>query len=542
MINSDFLNSSTGLFNAKVEFFDNSTLVQTCTCEDFLQNFDIDRAGDKSKFFGYGVCQKLSVKLIDFGNVISVTSGNTVEISYVLDGKILKPYPTFTITEVNRDEDTSDLSITAYDYINKTEGTEISDVNISDNSTVRGYLNSITDFLGLSYAIIGVGSTETCFDTALPTGANVGGTEKIREILDDIAEVTQTIYYINYENTLVFKRLSMNGDPVLTISRDMYSALKTSENRRLSSICHATSLGNNLEKSLEVSGTTQYIRDNCFWTAISNEEDDSTLAPLIDKAVEAVGGFTIGQIRECSWGGNILLEIGDKLAFEKKDGTEIVSYLLDDVVSYNGFTASSIEWVYEESDGETASNPTSLGEALNQTYAKVDKVNQQIEIVSSKADDNETQLSIITVRTESIENKVSAIDNINEKLEDHDDQFSRVETTMATKLSKDEFSITLTEELTNGVDKVNIKEKNFSFGSDGLNISDSNSEINTRIDNTGMRVFNNSSEVLVADNQGVIAEDLHAITWLKIGNNSRIKDWTDGIRNKNRTGCFWLGN
>ena len=41
----------------------------------------------------------------------------------------------------------------------------------------------------------------------------------------------------------------------------------------------------------------------------------------------------------------------------------------------------------------------------------------------------------------------------------------------------------------------------------------------------------------MADNLGVKAEDLHATTYLIIGNNSRLEDY-----NTNRTGCFWIGN
>ena len=113
MINSDILNSSTGILNAKVEFYNGSTLVKTCTCSDYLQDFEVSRVGDNSKFFGFGVCQKLSVKLIDMWRDLSIVSGNTVEISYIIGDQELRPYPTFTITEVNRDEDNNDLSITS---------------------------------------------------------------------------------------------------------------------------------------------------------------------------------------------------------------------------------------------------------------------------------------------------------------------------------------------------------------------------------------------------------------------------------------------
>jgi hypothetical protein len=51
-----------------------------------------------------------------------------------------------------------------------------------------------------------------------------------------------------------------------------------------------------------------------------------------------------------------------------------------------------------------------------------------------------------------------------------------------------------------------------------------------------MKVYKSSQEVLVADNLGVKAEDLHATTYLIVGNNSRFEDY-----NSSRTGCFWIG-
>ena len=51
-----------------------------------------------------------------------------------------------------------------------------------------------------------------------------------------------------------------------------------------------------------------------------------------------------------------------------------------------------------------------------------------------------------------------------------------------------------------------------------------------------MTICRNSNEVLVADNLGVKAEDLHAITFLIVGDNSRFENFKG-----NRTGCFYIG-
>ena len=51
-----------------------------------------------------------------------------------------------------------------------------------------------------------------------------------------------------------------------------------------------------------------------------------------------------------------------------------------------------------------------------------------------------------------------------------------------------------------------------------------------------MTVHRGNEEVLTANNEGVKAEDLHATTYLIIGNNSRFEDFKN-----DRSACFWIG-
>ena len=70
----------------------------------------------------------------------------------------------------------------------------------------------------------------------------------------------------------------------------------------------------------------------------------------------------------------------------------------------------------------------------------------------------------------------------------------------------------------------------------GITVSEPNSEMETNINNDGMIISRNEEEVLVANNQGVDAKNLHATTYLIIGKNSRFEDWG------NYTACFWIGD
>ena len=58
----------------------------------------------------------------------------------------------------------------------------------------------------------------------------------------------------------------------------------------------------------------------------------------------------------------------------------------------------------------------------------------------------------------------------------------------------------------------------------------------TQITEDGMTVYKNEDAVLTANNTGVDAVNLHATTYLIIGNNSRLEDY-----GSDRTGCFFIG-
>ena len=58
MINSTIASSAVNKVNAKVELYNGSTLVTTCTCNDRLQDFTVESVGQNNKFFGFGIIHK----------------------------------------------------------------------------------------------------------------------------------------------------------------------------------------------------------------------------------------------------------------------------------------------------------------------------------------------------------------------------------------------------------------------------------------------------------------------------------------------------
>lgn len=484
------INAPARQIRARVELYNGSTLSHIFSYEDALKDFTVERTGDESKFFGFGVCQKLSLKVIDIYRQLEITTANTLDVDFGVDNEYIYTLPFFKVTEVHRDENTNELSITAYDALYKAKDHKVAELELPERElTIYDYAVACARLLGVPLKLEGV--QNTIFMLSCVPYANFEGTESVRDALNAIAEATQTIYYINSEWELVFKRLDRDGDAVLTIDKEKYITLNSKTNRRLTAICSATELGDNVTASMQQNGTTQYIRDNPFWEL----RDD--VAELVENALANVGGLTINQF-ECSWRGNFLLEIGDKIELVTKDGAKVIAYVLNDTITYNGYFAEQTQWSYTDNDEETASNPSNLGEALKQTFARVDKVNKTIELVASETADNTAKIAELQVTTENVE-------------------------------------ISIRQELADGVNKVET-ETGYKFDADGLTVSKSGSEMTTQITDDGMKVYRDNTEVLTANNQGVNATNLHATTYLIIGANSRFEDY-----NGNRTACFWIG-
>lgn len=484
------INAPARQIRARAELYNGSALTQIFSYTDALKSFDVERVGENSKFFGFGVCQKLSLKLIDINRAINITTANTLEIAYGVENEYIYAHPFFNVSEVHRDENTNELSITAYDALYSANKRYITELTLPTGElTIKDYAVACATALGLPLS--DVVEQIPAFSISYAHGANLEGTETIRELLNAIAEATHTIYFINSNWELVFKRLDKDGDAVITIDKEKYFTLDSKTNRRLTALCSATELGDNVTASMEQIGTTQFLRDNPF---LELRED---IAELLENALAIVGGLTINQF-DCAWRGNFLLEIGDKIALTTKDNETVTAYVFNDTISYNGYLSEQTQWSYTNNDGETPSNPVTLGEKLKQTFAKVDKANKQITLLASETTENAERIAQLQIDTESANIKIQ------QKLDE------------------------------NG--KKVVTETGYKFDADGLTVSKAGSEMSTMITEDGMRINRGNTEVLRADNVGVNATNLHATTYLIIGTNSRFENYE-----RNRTACFWIG-
>ena len=524
---NDMLNNASRSIKARVELYEGSTLLNTFTYDGALKELEINRCGTPQKFFGFGVTQKLTVKLRDKEREINIVKGQGLEVVFGVESDYLYTCPIFFVDEITRDENTNDLTIVAYDALHKAQKHVVSELRLTASYTVNDVIRGCAALLGMPFRFENV--DEELLNLEYPNGANMEGTTTVKDCLDAIAELTGSVYFMCCRWCLTFKGLRVDGDSVINIDRKKYFTLSAKTTHTLQTLTHSTELGDNLTATTGVEGEHQVIHDNPFL----NLRDDT--AALLDKILARVAGLTITQF-ETKWRANFLLEIGDKIAIETKDGDTVIAYLLDDTIKYNGGLVGTTKWEYSNNKSVENTNPNTLGEAIKKTYAKVDKINKEIELVASEATANAEHISAIRQNTNSISASVRAVEtNLNNTISGINDNINTLTSQVEAKMTADDMTIAIKKELSNGVSSVTTTT-GFTFNEDGLRVSKSGSEMESLLDEDGLKVYRDNTEMLRADNTGCYAENLHSRTYLIIGGNSRMETFE-----YNRTGIFWIG-
>lgn len=381
---------------------------ETFLPSDRLKSISIKRSGENGKFFGFGIAQEATVEILDASAAVSFYGDDVFNIAFQLgENEFEYPFPDFYIAETKRDEKTNNLTITLQDKLFAAGRHTVAELGLTAPYNIQEFVEACAELLGLLVTKTNIGG-DTSFYTEYPTGGNFEGTETIRAALNAVAEATQTIYYIR-NNYIVFKRL-MPSDNEYEITKAATVSLETKGTVYLNNICSVTELGDNVSSSLGYGTTIQYVRDNPFWEL---RED---IGELVDAAYTAMEGAEITPFT-CSWRGNFLVEPGDELSLFTKDGFENHrSYLINDTISYSGGYKQTTDWSYTK-ENELPSSPSSIGDAIKQTYARVDKVNKQIDIVASETSENKENIAALQIKTDSINLSVS---NVQKEVENVD--------------------------------------------------------------------------------------------------------------------------
>ena len=154
-----------------------------------------------------------------------------------------------------------------------------------------------------------------------------------------------------------------------------------------------------------------------------------------------------------------------------------------------------------------------------------------------------TQLSVtadgLTALVQSQQQQVQEVKDAQEDaqnaLEGLDQSVQEISSRVDLALTSDQVEIAIEKKLAQGVDTVTTKT-GFTFDDVGLTVSRTGSEMTTQVTEDGMTISRSGTQVLVVDNQGVEAYNLHAKTFLILAGKARLEPY-----GADRMGCFWIG-
>ena len=159
------------------------------------------------------------------------------------------------------------------------------------------------------------------------------------------------------------------------------------------------------------------------------------------------------------------------------------------------------------------------------TYATRNETTDMIDIVNE-------HIASLELNSDNIS---ASVKEVQASIDDVSGEMVTLSKQVAASMTSDQVKLEIQSQLSGvNVDEVTTST-GYTFDSNGLTISKNSSGMSTTITDDGMTVYKNNSAVLTANNNGVDAKNLHATTYLIVGNNSRFEDYAG-----DRTGCFYI--
>lgn len=182
---------------------------------------------------------------------------------------------------------------------------------------------------------------------------------------------------------------------------------------------------------------------------------------------------------------------------------------------------------------------------LNQTALNVweEAITKPLYLLLEGEGERLTQLSVtadgLTALVQSQQQQVQEVkdaqSDTQETVEGLEESLAQVSSRVELALTSDQVEIAIEKKLAQGVDSVTT-QTGFTFDDEGLTVSKTGSEMTTQVTEDGMTVSRSGTQVLVVDNQGVEATNLHAKTFLILAGKARLEPY-----GADRMGCFWIG-
>lgn len=180
-----------------------------------------------------------------------------------------------------------------------------------------------------------------------------------------------------------------------------------------------------------------------------------------------------------------------------------------------------------------------VGNKATQWSPSPEDINSDITEIQAETRNLKESVSSLQLGADSINASVKSLEEtITNTTNGLSENISSIQKQVDLAMTSDDVKIEIQKQMADGSNRVSTTT-GYTFDERGLNISKTDSEMETAITEDGMTVYKNDEKMLVANNQGVDAKNLTATTYLIIGNNSRMETYTEN--GSTRTAVFWIG-
>lgn len=417
--------------------------------------------------------------------MFGVKGASDTDYSYIKFG-------TYIIKEASKDEESQTISLECYDLMLRSMIPYDLGLDYTQGITVKDFLDAICDRLGWAKGYTTFHNCDVLIDEE-----KYDLSDTFRDALDDIAEVAGgMIGFVDDALTVIYPTSS--GEVIdeeslksLTIGKK-YGPINSVV---LSRAPQEDNIYRQDADSIAANGMTEIRIEN-------NQIIDTHREDFMDGICNALFGLSF-ELYELESFGIGYLNFGEFFAIKTADGVEHKALMLcDDLQITQGVTETS-KLEEPEVTNTDYSAASETDKTLKKTILRVDKQDNKINALVSRTDALEGGLSEVTKKAELI-------------------------------ISPEAVDIKISTAI-DGIDSVKTST-GYTFDEKGLNIHKDGEEMHNTLDNTGMYVRRNDTDILVANNDGVNAINLTARKYLIVGNSARFEDYPN-----NRTACFYIG-
>lgn len=277
---------------------------------------------------------------------------------------------------------------------------------------------------------------------------------------------------------------------------------------------------------------TYIITGNFLLTTMDNE----SLLPVAKNLYEMLRKVTYTPYK-VQLPASVDIQAGHTVTITDRQGKTFESFVmtktqsgqLDTLESTGSHRRDSTDAVNNEDYRNLSSKLLELRKQADGLAVKVSEHQEDLKAVH-------TSVADMQLKSDELHLQISKMDSsTNEMLDGVNQLMQSLQKEVSAKMTPEAVQLQIQTAMDNGAEKV-VTKTGFTFDEAGLSVEKLGSEMKTKITENGMVVYQNSQEVLTANNVGVAAKNLHATTYLIVGGNSRFENY-----GYNRTGCFWIG-